>query len=102
MGHKKWEKLVAISLTTLAPVYQNRINKLVDIVVIVNTRNLDKHHIFYNVRVYTSGLVFKVQAMINIGINYNLIAQNLVKKYDIPRDNEVPSLMAANRSRLRL
>ena len=40
--------------------------------------------------------------MIDIGTIFNLIAQDLVKEHDIPGDNKMPSLMAANRDRLRL
>ena len=65
----------------------------------VSTRNLDEHHIFHNVRVHASGAVFKVRAMIDTGTIFNLIAQDLVKEHDIPRDNKVPSLMAANKGR---
>ena len=45
---------------TLIPVYQDEINKLVNVVAMVNARNSDKHHIFYKVWVYASGAVFKV------------------------------------------
>ena len=38
--------------------------------------------------------------MINTRTIYNLIAQNLVKKHNILKDNEVPSLMATNEDRL--
>ena len=89
-------------LTTLAPVYQDKINKLVNVVVIVNARNLDKHYIFHDVFVHASGAIFKIQAMTNIRTIYNLIAQDLVKEYDIPRDDEMLSLMAANGDRLHL
>ena len=51
---------------------------------------------------HASGTVFKVQAIINIETIYNLIAQNLVKKYNIFKNDKVLSLMAVNRSRLRL
>ena len=88
--------------TTLAPVYQDKIDKLVDVVAMVNAKNSDKHHIFHKVRVHASGAIFKVWAMINTGTIFNLIAQDLVKKYNIPRDNNVLSLMAANRGKLRL
>ena len=88
-------------LTTLAPVYQDKIDKLVDVVAMVNTRNSSDHHIIHEVRVYASGAVFKVWAMIDIGTIFNLIAQDLVKEHDIPGDNEVPSLTAANGGKLR-
>ena len=45
-------------------------------------------------------MVFKVQAMINTEMIFNLIAQNLVKEHDIPGNNKVLSLMAANEDRL--
>ena len=86
--------------TTLARVYQDKINELVNIVAIVNARNLNKHYIFHNVWVHASGMVFKVQAMIDTGTIYNLIAQDLVKEYDINGDNDVPSIIAANGGRL--
>ena len=38
--------------------------------------------------------------MINTETIYNLIAQDLVKEYDNLGDNEVPSLMAVNGSKL--
>ena len=66
----------------------------------MNTRNLDKHYIFHKVQVYISGAVFKVQAMINTGTIFNLIAQDLDKKHDIPGDNKVLSLTTANKGRL--
>ena len=91
-----------MSSTTLAPVYQDKINKLVDVVAMVNARNLDKHHIFHKVWVHASGVIFKVRAIINTGSIFNLIAQNLVKEHDIPGDDKMPSLMATNRGRLRL
>ena len=101
-GVWKRERLVAVLLTTLAPVYQDEINELVDVVVMVNARNSNKHHIIHNVRVHASGAAFKVRAMIDTGTIFNLIAQDLVKKHDISKDNKVPSLTAANRGRLRL
>ena len=88
-------------LMILAPVFQNKINKLVDMVALINARNSDKHHIFYNIQVHASGMVFKVQAMINTETIYNLIAQILVKKHNIPRDDKISSLMAANEGKLR-
>ena len=51
--------------TTLAPVYQNKIDELVNVIAMVNARNSDEHHIFHNIRMHASGVVFKVQAMIN-------------------------------------
>ena len=51
---------------------------------------------------HASTMVFKVQAMINTGTIYNLIAQDLVKEYDILENNKLPSLMAADGGRLRL
>ena len=102
MRFGKREGPIAVLLMTLAPVYQNKIDELVDVVVMINARNLDKHHIFHDVRVHVNNAVFNVQAVINIETIYNLIAQDLVKEYDIPGDNEVPSLMAANEGRLRL
>ena len=89
-------------LTTLAPIYQNEINKLVDVIAIVNARNSDEYYIFHNIRVHASGAIFKVRAMINIETIFDLIAQDLVKKHDIPEDNKVLSLIAANEGRLRL
>ena len=68
----------------------------------VNVRNLDEHYIFHNIQVHVSSMVFKVQAMINTRTIYNLIAQDLIKKYDIPEDNKVPSLIVANKNRLHL
>ena len=66
----------------------------------VNAKNLNKHHIFHNIQVYTSCMIFKFQAIINTGTIYNLIAQDLVKEHDIPADDKVSFLMAANRGRL--
>ena len=101
-GIGKREKPVAVSLTTLAPIYQDKINELVDVVAMVNARNSDKHYIFHKVRVHASSTVFKVQAMIDTRTIFNLIAQDLVKEHNMSGDNEVPSLTAANRGRLRL
>ena len=89
-----------MSSTILAPVYQDKIDKLVDVVAMVNARNLGEYHIIHKVRVHASGAVFKIWAMINTRTIFNLIAQDLVKKHNIPKDNKVPSLMAANRGRL--
>ena len=47
-------------LTILAPAFEDKIDKLVNVVAMVNARNLDKHYIFHNIRVYASGMVFKV------------------------------------------
>ena len=91
-----------MSSTTLAPVYQDEINELYDVVAMVNARNSDDHHIIHEVRVHASGSVFKVRAMIDTGTIFNLIAQDLVKEHDIPGDDEVPSLTAANGGGLRL
>ena len=99
-GVGKREEPVAVSLTILAPVYQDKINKLYDVVVMVNARNSDDHHIIHDVRVHASGMVFQDWAMIDTGTIFNLIVQNLVKKHNILRNNKVPSLTAANRSRL--
>ena len=87
-------------LTTLAPVYQDKIDKLVNVVAMVNARNSNEHHIIYNVWVYASGAIFKVRAMIDTGTIFNLIAQDLVKEHDMLGDNKVPSLTAANGGRL--
>ena len=87
---------------TLALIYQNKINKLVDVIIIVNTKNLDEHHIFYDVQVHASGVVFKVQAIINTGTIYNLIAQDLIKEHDIPGDNKMLSLMVTDTGKLHL
>ena len=43
-----------------ALVYQNKIDKLVDVVAMVNAKNSDKHHIFHDVWVHASSTVFKV------------------------------------------
>ena len=67
----------------------------------VNARNSDKHHIIHKVRVHASGTVFKVRAMIDTGMIFNLIAQDLIKEHDISRDNKMPSLTVANGGRLR-
>ena len=93
---------VTVSLTTLVPVYQDKINELVNIIATVNVKNLDKYHIFHKVWVHANDAVFKVRAIIDTRTIFNLIAQNLVKKHNILGDNEVPSLTAANRGRLRL
>ena len=68
----------------------------------VNARNSDKYHIFHNIWVYANGVVFKVQAMIDIRTIYNLIAQDLVNKYKIPGNNKMLSLMATTGDRLYL
>ena len=91
-----------MSSTTLAPVYQDKIEELYNVVAIVNARNSGNHHIIHDVWVHASGAVFQVRAMINTGTIFNLIAQDLVKEHNIPGDNKLPSLMAANRGRLRL
>ena len=85
---------------TLAPVYQDKIDKLIDVVTIVNAKNLDKHHIFYKVWVHASSAVFKVLAMIDTGTIFNLIAQDLVKEHHIPGNDKVSSLMVVNGGRL--
>ena len=102
MGVRKRKGPVAVSSTTLAPVYQDKINKLYNVVAMVNARNLGDHHIIYDVRVHASGAVFQVWAMIDIGTIFNLIAQDFVKEHDIPGDNKVLFLMAANGGSLRL
>ena len=48
-GVGKREGPVAVLLTTLAPVYQDKIDKLVNVVAMVNARNSDKYHIFHKV-----------------------------------------------------
>ena len=88
-GIEKQEGPIVILSTTLALIYQDKINKLVNVVAMVNARNSDKHHIIHNVQVHTSGAVFKVQAMIDTGSNFYLIAQNLVKEHNIPTANEL-------------
>ena len=90
--------------TILALVYQDKINKLVNVVALVNARNSDEYHIFHKVRMHASGAVFKVWAMIDTGTIFNLIVQDLVKEHDIPGDNndKVSSLTTVNRGRLYL
>ena len=39
---------------------QNKFDKLVDVIAIVNTQNLSKGYIFYNVQIYVSGKMFKI------------------------------------------
>ena len=50
---------------------------------------------------HANNVIFKIQAMIDTKMIYNLIAQDLVKKHDILGNNKVLSLMTANRSKLR-
>ena len=68
----------------------------------VNARNSNDYHIIYDIQVHASGAVFQVRAMINTKTILNLITQDLVKEHDIPGDNKLESLIAANRGRLRL
>ena len=56
----KRERPVVMSSMTLASVYQDKIDKLVNVVTMVDAGNLDKYHIFHNVWVHTSGAIFKV------------------------------------------
>lgn len=60
--------------TTLASISQNKFNKLVDIIAMVNLRSSDKLYIFHNIQIYANGKTFIVKAMIDTGIIYNLIA----------------------------
>ena len=74
MGVGKQEGPVAVLSTTLAPIYQDEIEKLYDVVAMVNTRNLGDHYIIHDVRVHASGVVFQVWAMIDTQTIFNLIA----------------------------
>lgn len=65
-------------------------------VIMINLRKLDKQYIFHNVQVYANGETFTVRVMIDIETIYNFIAQDLIKEHNIPRDNKVLSLTAAN------
>ena len=87
---------------TLVLILQDKFNKLVNVIAIVNAKNLDKYCIFYDIQVYANNIVLKVWAIINIKTIYNLIAPNLIKEYNIPRDNKILSLMAANRGKIYL
>lgn len=87
----------------LASITQKKFNKLIDIVVIINMHNnLYKWYIFHDFWIYASDKIFIIKAMINTKTIYNLIAKNLIKKYNIFGDYKVLSLMGANIDKIRL
>ena len=89
-------------LTILVFVSQDKFDKLIDIIAIVNAQNMGEEYIFHEVQVHANGKIFKVQAMIDTGTIFNLLTEDLISEYNILMENKVPFFTAANRSKMHL